>query len=156
LGKKLKTKGSARAIPVHPQLIELGFLKFVEAEAGARDERTWLFPKVAPATTGARAYSKWFGRYIGAQGVTDAAKVFHSFRHNFMDALRVAGATEGVSRALVGHAQEGVHGRYGAKGMAARYRHRLAEAVANVAYAGLDLSHLTLSTSRGRRRAVKQ
>jgi len=34
------------------------------------------------------------------------------------------------------------HGRYGAKDMAARYRHRLAEAIASVAYHGLDLSHL--------------
>jgi hypothetical protein len=35
-GKRLKTKQSARAIPVHPQLIKLGFLKFVAAEAKAR------------------------------------------------------------------------------------------------------------------------
>jgi integrase len=142
-GKRLKTKQSARAIPVHSQLIELGFLGHVAAEAKARGERAWLFPQVAPGTTGARAYSKWFGRYIGAQGVTDTAKVFHSFRHNFTDALRVAGVGEDVSRALVGHTQGGVHGRYGAKDMAGRYRHRLAEAVGSVTYADLDLSHLT-------------
>jgi len=142
-GKRLKTKQSARAIPVHSQLTELGFLKFVAAEAKARGERAWLFPQVAPGTTGARAFSKWFGRYVGAQGVTDTAKVFHSFRHNFTDALRVADVADGVSRALVGHTQGGVHGRYGAKDMAARYRHRLAEAVASVTYDGLDLSHLT-------------
>ncbi|MGO9400356.1 MAG: tyrosine-type recombinase/integrase [Xanthobacteraceae bacterium] len=149
-GKRLKTKQSARAIPIHSQLIELGFLKFVAAEAKARGEREWLFPQVAPGTTGARAFSKWFGRYVGAQGVTDTAKVFHSFRHNFTDALRVADVAEGVSRALVGHAQGGVHGRYGAKDMAARYRHRLAEAIARVAYTGLDLSSLSCHrTSRG-------
>ncbi len=142
-GKRLKTKQSARAIPVHSQLTELGFLKFVAAEAKVRGERAWLFPQVAPGTTGARAFSKWFGRYVGAQGVTDTAKVFHSFRHNFTDALRVADVADGVSRALVGHTQGGVHGRYGAKDMAARYRHRLAEAVASVTYSGLDLSHLT-------------
>ena len=123
----------ARPIPVHAQLIELGFIKFVAAEAKARGERAWLFSQVAPGTTGARAYSKWFGRYIGAQGVTDTAKVFHSFRHGFTDALRVAGVGEDVSRALVGHTQGGVLGRYGAKEMAARYRHRLAEAIASVA-----------------------
>jgi integrase len=141
-GKRLKTKQSARAIPIHSQLIELGFITFVAAGAKSRGERAWLFPQVAPETTGAPAYSKWFGRYIGAQGVTDTAKVFHSFRHNFTDALRVAGVGEDVARALVGHTQGGVHGRYGAKEMAARYRHRLAEAIAGVAYAGLDLSHV--------------
>jgi integrase len=135
-GKRLKTKQSARAIPVHSQLIELGFITFVASGAKARGERAWLFPQVAPGTTGARAYSKWFGRYIGAQGVTDTAKVFHSFRHNFTDALRIAGVADDVARALVGHTQGGVHGRYGAKEMAPRYRHRLAEAIAGVAYTG--------------------
>ena len=155
-GKRLKTKQSARAIPIHAQLIDLGFLKFVAAEAKARGERAALFPQVAPGTTGARAFSKWFGRYVGAQGVTDPAKVFHSFRHNFTDALRVADIAEGVGHALVGHTQGGVHGRYGAKDMAARYRHRLAEAIANVAYTGVDLSHLTNLGRRGAMKATRR
>jgi integrase len=141
-GRRLKTKQSARAIPVHAQLIDVGFITFVAVEAKARGEHAWLYPQVAPGTTGARTFSQWFGRYIGAQGVIDTAKVFHSFRHNFTDALRVAGVSDDVSRALVGHTQGGVHGRYGAKDMAARYRHKLAEAVASVTYRGLDLSHL--------------
>ena len=65
--------------------------------------------QVAAGTTGAAAYSKWFGRYIGGHGVTDEAKVFHSFRHNFTDALQFAAVNEDVSRALVGHTQGGVH-----------------------------------------------
>ena len=36
-GKSLKTKGSERVVPVHPQLVKLGFLKYVAgAEAGWR------------------------------------------------------------------------------------------------------------------------
>ena len=126
---------------MHAQLIELGFLKFVAGELKARGERAWLFPQVAPETSVSARSPKSFGRYIGAQGVTDPAKVFHSFRHNFTDALRVADVADGVSPPLVGHTQGGVHGRYGAKDMAARYRHRLAEAIAKVAYTGLDLSN---------------
>lgn len=133
-GRRLKTKQSARVVPVHPQLMQLGFLEFAEAQAKACGERAWLFPQVAPGTNGGRAYSKWFGPYIRGQGVTDTAKVFHSFRHNFTDALRIAGVADDVARALVGHTQGGVHGRYGAKQMAARYRHRLAEAFAGVTY----------------------
>jgi integrase len=135
-GRRLKTKQSARAVPVHPQLMQLGFLEFTEVQAKANGERAWLFPQVAPGTNGGRAYSKWFGPYIRSQGVTDTAKVFHSFRHNFTDALRIAGVADDVARALVGHSQSGVHGRYGAKDMAARYRHRLAEAIAGVTYRG--------------------
>ena len=33
--------------------------------------------------------------------------------------------------------------RYGAKDKVGRFRHRLAEAVPNVVYTGLDLSHIT-------------
>jgi integrase len=142
-GKRLKTKQSARAVPVHPQLMQLGFIEFAEAQAKAHGERAWLFPQVAPGTNRRQAYSKWFGPYIRGRGVTDTEKVFHSFRHNFTDALRIAAVADDVARALVGHSQSGVHGRYGAKEMAARYRHRLAEAIASVAYRGLDLSHLT-------------
>ena len=124
-GKRLKTKHSARAVPVHPWLIEIGFLDYVAAQAKARGEKAWLFPKVAPGTTGARAFSKWFGRYIGAHGITDPTKVFHSFRHAFPDALRVADVSREVNRALLGHTDTSVHGKYGAKKMVARFRHRL-------------------------------
>jgi integrase len=141
-GRRIKTKQSARVIPIHRQLIDAGFLGFVAEQAKVLGDKAWLFPKVAPNTSGARAFSKWFGRYIGAHGVNDHVKVFHSFRHNFIDALRLAGVGEDVRRALVGHTEGGVPGGYGAKKMAARYRHRLAEAIASVAYTGLDLSHV--------------
>ena len=102
-GKRLKTRQSARVVPVHPQLIKLGFLKFVAVQAKERGGGAWLFPHVAPGTKGAKAFSKWFGRYIGTHGVTDAAKVFHSFRHNFIDALRAAGVAGEINAALVCH-----------------------------------------------------
>jgi hypothetical protein len=40
-----------------------------------------LIPLLAPDTNGVKAWSKWFGRYIRELGITDRAKVFHSFRH---------------------------------------------------------------------------
>jgi len=89
-GKRIKNKKSDRYVPVHPQLIDLGFLDFVAEQARAGGGKAWLFPQVAPGTTGAASFSKWFGRYIGTHGVTDAGKVFHSFRHNFIDAMRMA------------------------------------------------------------------
>lgn len=151
-GKRLKTKQSARVVPVHPQLLEVGFLKFIAVQAKARGKDAWLFPEVAPGTTGTRDFSKWFGRYIGTHGVTDPAKVFHSFRHAFIDALRAAGVPQEINTALVGHADGTVHGKYGAKDIARRFRHRLAEAVASVSYPGLKFSHLTnRRAAQGRR-----
>ena len=141
-GKRLKTQQSERFVPLHPQLVASGFLQFVADQQAERGANAWLFPQVAPGTTGKAAFSKWFGRYIGAHGITDSKKVFHSFRHTFVDALRLAGVGNEINIALLGHTDPNVHDKYGAKDKAVRFRHRLAEAIASVTYRGLDLSHL--------------
>jgi integrase len=147
-GRRLKNKQSERFVPVHSQLIKLGFLDYVATQAKARGEKAWLFPLVAPDSNGAAAFSKWFGRHIGAHGVSDPAKVFHSFRHNFTDALRLAGIADEVKQALLGWTGGGMAARYGAKDKAARFRHKLSEAVESVDYPGLDLSRLKGATGR--------
>jgi integrase len=145
-GKRLKTKASQRVIPVHAELVKLGFLKYVEAVRSQNGEKAFLFPLVAPAQgrAGVAAWSKWFGRYLRAQGVTDTAKVFHSFRHGFKDALRQGKVNQEIHDALTGHAQAStVSGGYGAKEMLARFGVKvLRAAVAKVAYRGLDLSRV--------------
>jgi integrase len=55
-GKRVKTKVSERVIPVHPQLVQLGFLEYV-AERRRAGEHAWLFPAVAPDQ--GRALSAW-------------------------------------------------------------------------------------------------
>ena len=69
--------------------------------------------------------------------------LFHSFRHSFIDALRVANVGDEIKHALLGWSGGGIPAKYGAKDKVGRFRHRLAEAVANVVYTGLDLSHIT-------------
>lgn len=87
---------------------------------------------------------QWFGQYLRARGVTDTAKVFHSFRHSFKDALRHGRVNQETHDALTGHAQAStVSGGYGAKEMLARFGVEvLRTAVAEVAYRGLDLSRV--------------
>jgi integrase len=82
-GKRLKTKASRRVVPIHSQLVRLGFLQFVDDVRKRDGEKAFLFPLIAPdkGRGGVKAYSKWFGRYLRAQGVSDTTKVFHSFRH---------------------------------------------------------------------------
>ena len=141
-GKHLKTRQSQRAVPVHPELVKLGFLDYVQDVRRTRGDDAWLFPLIAPDTGGVKAWSKWFGRYIREAGITDRAKVFHSFRHNFKDALRAAGVGEEVHDALTGHSTRGeVSREYGTKDMTKRFGWRtLASAVAKLGYPGLDLS----------------
>jgi hypothetical protein len=145
-GKHLKTKGSQRVIPIHPQLVKLGFLRYVDNVRHQHGEQAFLFPLIAPKhkwdRTGVSAYSKWFGRYLRAQGVTDTAKVFHSFRHGFKDALRKTTPDEELRDALTGHRGPKSVGRgYGAKEMLARFGlTNLKSAVEKVEYVGLDLT----------------
>ncbi|MBR1281587.1 site-specific integrase [Bradyrhizobium sp. AUGA SZCCT0177] len=147
-GKRLKTKASQRVIPVHSQLVKLGFLRYVEDVRRKAGDNAFLFPLVAPQhewdRAGVSAWSKWFGRYLDAQGVTDTAKVFHSFRHGFKDALRKASPDEELRDALTGHRGPKSVGReYGAKEMLTRFGIKLLkDAVARVEYHGLDLSHV--------------
>jgi integrase len=146
-GRRLKTAGSARVVPVHPKLVRIGFLRFVEDARSNAGTSAPLFPLLTPGPKGGfgEAWSKWFGRYIRDLGITNRASVFHSFRHGFKDALRAAGVSEDVNDALTGHAGPGTIGRqYGAKQMIRRFGiATLAAAVSKVAYPGLDLSHLT-------------
>jgi integrase len=140
-GKRLKTEGSARTIPVHPELVRIGFARFVETSraAGAHE---WLFTAVSPQRPGgAKAWTKWFRRYLNGIGITDTRKVLHSLRHGFKDALRAAGTPEDLNDALTGHTLGTVGRRYGAKAIVQRFgMPRLVEAIAKVSYPKLDLS----------------
>ena len=42
-------------MPLHPQLIAAGFLEYIADQITERGTHAWLFPKVAPGTTGKAA-----------------------------------------------------------------------------------------------------
>lgn len=112
--QNLKTVSSARSVPVHHELIRLGLLDMVAARAKAHPPTAPLWPAFAPPIDPkAKAWTKWFGRYLGVHVVDHPAKTFHSFRHTFKRACREAGLSEEVHNALTGHAGGGVSRRYG-------------------------------------------
>jgi integrase len=152
-GRRLKTAGSARVVPVHPELVRIGFLRFADEARSKGAKSARLFPLLTPGPKGGfgEAWSKWFGRYIRDLGVTNKASVFHSFRHGFKDALRAAEVSEDINDGLTGHAGPGTVGRqYGAKQMVRRFGiATLAAAVSKVSYPGLDLSSLSYRPPAG-------
>jgi integrase len=148
IGKRLKTATAVRTVPIHPQLITLGWLQHVDAVRRRDGTTAWLFPEISPQVRGAlKAWTKWFSRYLRSVGVTHDSKVFHSFRHTFKDALRAASVPEDLNDALAGQKNSSVGRSYGAKqksgakdivrqfGMS-----RLRDAVYGVKYEGLKLS----------------
>jgi integrase len=156
--KSLKTPGSARTIPLHPELIRLGFMQFVDIVSRTRGDTAWLFPEIAPDLRGgASAWTKWFSRYIRLHGVQSTNKVFHSLRHNFKDALRAAKVSEDLNDALTGHSTRGSVSRsYGSRDIVLRYgMPTLIDAVSRITFVGLDLSSVGPSQRSGMMHASK-
>ncbi len=136
-GKRLKTASSRRIIPVHPELIRLGFLVYVDRVRTGKSQ--WLFPELKPAPGRKRgdAFSRVYMRFLRNRiGIRDERKVFHSFRHTFRDACREAGLDEEISDALMGHSSRGKMGRHYGSGFSVR---RLHEAISKITYPGLDI-----------------
>jgi integrase len=143
-GRSVKTERSVRAVPVHPELVRIGFLEFIDHVRQSGGASARLFPKLTPGPKGGfgEAFSKWFGRYKRDLGIDSPSSVFHSFRHGFKDALRAAGVNEDVNDALTGHSGgNSVARSYGWKDMVRRFGFpTLHAAVEKVRYPILDLS----------------
>jgi integrase len=114
--KSLKTASSTRKVPIHEELIRIGFLAYVEKRR-SMDLKGRLFPDVAVGKDGYHShnFSKWWGRYTRELGIKAGRTAFHSFRHSFKDALVSAQVPANSARSLMGHAAESVHDLYGSK-----------------------------------------
>ena len=134
--KSLKTASSKRRVPIHRTLLDLGLLDYVQS--GAQSGR--IFPEIKKGSDGYHShhFSKWWGRFAGHVGFKSPRTAFHSFRHNFLDALRAAETPEYVNKALAGHSDNSVHSQYGGGAMLSQ----LKTAIDKVTYAAFDLSSL--------------
>ena len=85
--KRLKNKSSARVIPIHNELIELGLIEYVKRQKKLNKVRLW-----SELTLGLEGYGtnfrKWYGVYNRKCITTDRTKTFHSFRHLFTHTLK--------------------------------------------------------------------
>ncbi len=109
---KRKTKSSRRNVPLHPMLVELGFLNYVNAMRERRNER--LFPALVLSHDRYTAnFSKWWSRYPRKHVSKDKAKCFHSFRHRFADALRETESSDAIREKLMGHSSDSTFAKYG-------------------------------------------
>ena len=134
--RSLKNDDSERLVPVHPELIRLGLLRY--AQSVEAEGQSQLFPRLTPHASGKRAHKwgQWFGTYLRTScGVTDKRTVFHSFRHSLKDAGRESGVSEELLRAIMGHSQDGVAGSYGL----GFKRRRIVEGISQIRIPGLPL-----------------
>ncbi len=119
---RLKNQGSRRWVPLAEPVRH--FAEWAETQPDGP-----LFPaKANKYGIVSDAFSKRYGRFLREiLKIKDKRITFHSWRHGFADMCRAAGVAPDVRLALMGHAEGGVSGAYGAgDGLPAK---RLIEAV---------------------------
>ena len=121
----VKTESSRRMIPLHPDLVERGFLDYAQsAPLGGQ-----LFPKLKPSPAGfygANFGKRWAAYLREVVGLTTSVSPSHGFRHTFKTLCREVGIPEDVHDAITGHMGAGAvardYGRMPLKRMADEIR----------------------------------
>ena len=143
--KHVKTKAGIRLVPLHNELIKIGFLNYVKE---MRKEKR-LFPELRVNARGHYSddISKWFGRFLDSLNKGIKAKadkfeeghVFHSFRHTVRTEFRNNEVNpEFVTRIQGWERGSSLSEHYGEVSLKV-----LRETVnCKLKYDGLDLSHL--------------
>ncbi len=106
--KRVKAKASRRKVPIHSELLRLGFLDFVQSRSRGRR----LFPDYSFNENGGygRNLGRWFNEttFLPKLGLKTKGVVFHCLRHTMVTRLGQAGVPEPIIQCVVGHARAGV------------------------------------------------
>jgi len=117
--KTIKTAAARRMIPVHEDLIKIGFIEYYKTIVAGNKPRLWM-----GLTKSVRGYHRnfvyWFLGHMSIKGflrtyvTTDEKLNFHSFRHTFINALKQKMADKLVLAEIAGHSSNSeTFGRYG-------------------------------------------
>lgn len=107
----LKNANSERVVPLHPALIEEGFLDYVSMIKSGP-----LFPELAPDKFGKRGGNgtKIISRFVRALGIKDLRiSPNHSWRHRIKTQQRRFGLAKDILEAITGHGRKTVADTYG-------------------------------------------
>ena len=108
--QKGKTADARRLVPIHPQLVEMGFVAYAKHLQEQGEE--FLFPHLTEGANGkGKNAGRQFSDWLDEVGISDKRKVFHSFRHTAITRLHATGANPAHVMQITGHSSEtqGVH-----------------------------------------------
>ncbi len=104
----LKTKSSIRDVPLHKDVVALGFLDYFKVVREAQA------PRLFPGLVNSDGLADWFIKHVQARiGKSTIKQDLHSFRHTLKTAARNAEMHPEMSDTITGHAPKGVAGKYG-------------------------------------------
>ena len=104
--RRLKNKGATRRIPLHPELVRLGFLRYVAAIRAMGSDL--LFPDLrerGALTSLANLFAKQFVKILDEalpHARKEQGKTFHSFRH-FFNSYLIGKVDPSIRYRLMGH-----------------------------------------------------
>jgi len=137
--KTVKTSTSRRRVPVHPELLKMGFLAYIDEQNAKVEPR--VFASLKPNKFGNLAWYalKRFNEvFLKDAIITEERQAFYSFRHSFRDALRRAKADHDVLQALGWGQGSHVSDDYGNRSDP----DLMAKFMPEITFPGLDLSPL--------------
>jgi integrase len=105
--QSLKNKPSRREIPVHPELIRLGFLDYCKAMRAAGHERLFPLVQISDTNNAGGALSSWFSKVKTSAG-WGSEHTFHSFRHGVETMLKRAKEPKSHIDRYTGHGAKDV------------------------------------------------
>ncbi len=108
----IKNSASERFVPLHPTLIELGFIEYVKLLKKAGIARVFYELPHSEVNGYGDAASGHFDTYLKSINEKEKGKVTHAFRHLFADTLKQKGAHPDRLEELLGHDLLGQRGVY--------------------------------------------
>jgi len=113
--KHIKTAAGIRQVPIHSDVLELGFAAFVEKRQKWGKPCKRIFSEITLGADGQAStqFSKFFARLMDNVGLTDPTLTFHSFRHGAEDAFRNANLQQYTIDSIMGHSDGKVSSEYG-------------------------------------------
>lgn len=139
--KRLKNISSRRRVPIHDELLKIGFLEFVEARK-SKGPTSRLFrdlPENKYGDPAAYALRRFNEAFLDNGMVRHERQTFHSFRHCFRDAIRRISAPQEFLRVAGWTVSKGVSDSYGSQQDDPDLNRPWME---KISYPGLDLSAL--------------
>jgi hypothetical protein len=134
-------------VPIHTELIKIGFLNYVKQCADRHRQpgcQARLFPEWEKAGDGyySTKFSRWFNQqFLPKLKLKSKQHVFYSLRHSFKDAMRDSDIKDETQHRLIGHSTGHVSEEYGS-GM---LTYAQALEMKKFDIRGLNLAHLYVS-----------
>lgn len=101
-GQSIKSDAGHRSVPIHSELVRLGFLRYVQAIKESHCDSLW---PALPLREGKPSdyFGRWFKEHRNALGLTGTRPDFHCFRHTVRPLMRRAGHGDGTMDKVTGH-----------------------------------------------------